>query len=63
MEITFGLKATGEVGNNIFAVGKAGVEANYKVTLRWHKKEDLEVDDQIRAIRRKRSLRKSWLRR
>lgn len=40
VEVTFGLKATGEVGNYIFAVGKAGVEANYTVTLKWKKKEE-----------------------
>ena len=33
VEISFGLKATGELGN--FAVAKAGAEANYKVTLTW----------------------------
>lgn len=37
--VTFGLKATGELGGNIFAVGKAGVEANYTVTLKWKKKD------------------------
>ena len=33
IEITFGLKATGEVGN--FAVAKAGGEANYTIKLVW----------------------------
>lgn len=33
VEITFGLKATGEVGN--VAVGKAGGEVNYTVKLAW----------------------------
>jgi hypothetical protein len=37
VEVKFGLKATGEFGNNVFAVGKAGVEANYEVTLKWKK--------------------------
>jgi hypothetical protein len=37
VEVKFGLKATGEIGNNMFAVGKAGVEANYEVTLKWKK--------------------------
>ncbi len=37
VEVKFGLKATGEVGNNTFAIGKAGVEANYEVTLKWKK--------------------------
>lgn len=38
VEITFGLKATGEVGN--FAVAKAGAEANYEVKLTWKRQED-----------------------
>jgi Trypsin-co-occurring domain 1 len=33
IEITFGLKATGEVGN--IAVGKAGAETNYTIKLVW----------------------------
>jgi hypothetical protein len=33
MEITFGLKATGEVGN--IAVARGGGEANYTVKLIW----------------------------
>src|SRR5215217_2681256 len=33
MEVTFGLVLTGEVGN--VAVGKAGAQSNYTVTLRW----------------------------
>lgn len=33
VEITFGLKATGELGN--FAVARAGAEANYTVKLTW----------------------------
>ncbi len=37
VEVKFGLKATGEIGNNMFAIGKAGVEANYEVTLKWKK--------------------------
>ena len=37
VEVKFGLKATGEIGNNMFAVGKAGLEANYEVTLKWKK--------------------------
>ncbi len=35
MEITFGLKSTGEAG--FFAVGKLSLEANYQVTLKWTK--------------------------
>jgi hypothetical protein len=33
VEVTFGLKATGEAGN--FAIGKVGMEANYTVKLKW----------------------------
>ena len=33
VEITFGLKATGEIGN--VAVGKAGGEVNYTIKLAW----------------------------
>jgi Trypsin-co-occurring domain 1 len=40
VEITFGLKATGEAGN--IAVGKAGSEANYNVKLVW--KQPLNVN-------------------
>jgi len=38
MEVTFGLKATGELGN--FAVAKASAEASYTVTLTWKRKEE-----------------------
>jgi len=37
IEVTFGLKATGEVGGRIFV--SAGAEANYNVTLTWKKPE------------------------
>jgi hypothetical protein len=40
VEITFGLKATGELGN--FAVAKAGAEANYEVTLTWKREKKTE---------------------
>lgn len=40
MEVTFSLKASGEVGN-IF-VAKGAAEASYNVTLRWHKEEKKE---------------------
>jgi len=33
MEVSFGLGISGEVGN--VAVGKAGAESNYTVTLKW----------------------------
>ena len=36
VEISFGLKAMGELGN--FAIGKLGTEANYQVTLKWSNK-------------------------
>lgn len=62
VEVKFGLKATGEVGNNIFAIGKAGVEANYEVTLKWVKKEARELDDRIAQIKRRRLMKKTWLR-
>lgn len=35
VEVTFGLKVSGELGNIV--VAKAGVEANYSVKLRWKK--------------------------
>jgi len=35
VEVTFGLKTTGEAG--FFAVGKVGMEANYTVKLKWGK--------------------------
>jgi hypothetical protein len=38
VEMTFGLKATGELGN--FAVAKASAEANYTVNLKWKRKEE-----------------------
>jgi hypothetical protein len=37
MDVTFGLKATGEVGN--FAVAKVGTEASYTVKLTWKREE------------------------
>jgi hypothetical protein len=37
VEVTFGLKATGEVGN--FAIAKAGVAANYTVKLVWKREQ------------------------
>jgi hypothetical protein len=42
VEIVFGLKATGELGN--FAVAKAGAEASYEVTLNW-KREDKKKEE------------------
>lgn len=34
IEVTFGLKASGELGGS-FVVAKAGLEANYSVKLKW----------------------------
>jgi hypothetical protein len=33
VEVTFGLKATGEVGN--IAIGRAGAQANFEIRLAW----------------------------
>ena len=44
VEVKFGLKATGEAGNNMLAIAKAGVEANYEVTLKWKKPEKKAVE-------------------
>jgi hypothetical protein len=40
MEVTFGLKAAGEVGN--FAVAKASAEANYIVKMVWKREQEAE---------------------
>lgn len=40
VEITFGLKSTGEAG--LFAVSKIGVEANYQVTLKWKRPDEAQ---------------------
>ena len=54
VEVKFGLKATGELGNNMFAVGKAGIEANYEVTLKWKKPPlPTEVEQQLAAAKKK----------
>ena len=37
VEVTFGLKAVGELGN--MAIGKVGAEANYTVKLTWKQEE------------------------
>jgi len=37
VEVSFGVQATGEVGN--FAVAKVGTEASYTVTLTWKREE------------------------
>jgi len=57
VEVKFGLKATGEMGGNMFAVGKVGIEANYEVTLKWSKQPlPDDVQEQIQAIRRRHGL-------
>jgi hypothetical protein len=61
VEVKFGLKATGEVGNNIFAVGKVGVEANYEVTLKWKKNDVSEPKQRIQHIWMRWSRRKRLL--
>ena len=43
VEVTFGLKAAGELGN--FAVAKASAEANYTVKMKWKR----EADDKARG--------------
>ena len=40
VEVTFGLKAAGELGN--FAVAKASAEANYTVKMTWKREERKE---------------------
>jgi hypothetical protein len=49
VEVSFGLKAAGELGN--FAIARAGMEANYSVKLMWRreKKEDKEPEDKGHA--------------
>ena len=50
VEVTFGLKATGDFGN--FAIGKVGAEANYTVKMKWsnEKKEPSDgSESQIQA--------------
>jgi hypothetical protein len=42
MEVSFSLKATGELGNLV--VGKGGAEANYTVTLKWKRGEEKKKD-------------------
>ena len=42
MSVSFGLKASGDLGN--LAIGKVGAEANYAVTLKWRKDEKKKED-------------------
>jgi hypothetical protein len=42
IEVTFGLKAAGELGN--FAIAKASAEANYTVKMMWQREKKGEKD-------------------
>lgn len=42
MEVSFGLKASGELGNIV--VGKGGIEANYTVTIKWKREKQNKPD-------------------
>ena len=55
VEVSFGLKASGEVGN--FAVANVGAEASYTVTLTW--KRDEEKKSSSKSSRRGTSRRSS----
>ncbi len=46
MSVTFGLKASGDLGS--LAIGKVGSEANYAVTLKW-RKEELKKKEETRS--------------
>jgi hypothetical protein len=52
VEVSFGLTATGEFGNNVFAISKSGVEANYLVKMKWVKKVNPTIDDNIRKVKK-----------
>lgn len=56
VEVSFGLKAIGEV--NGFAVGKAGVEANYTVTLKWQNKAETEMERRVKRAQRRGRMRR-----
>jgi hypothetical protein len=43
LSVSFGLKASADLGNLI--VSRGGLEANYNVSLRWHKDEASQDDD------------------
>ena len=49
VEVTFGLKTTGKLGN--FAIAEVGVEANYSVKLKWENEKTDKTDERIRQIR------------
>ena len=46
VEATFGLKATGELGN--FAVAKAGAEANYTIKMTWKQEKKDKADKETK---------------
>ncbi len=46
MEVTFSLKASGEVGS--LFVARGGAEAAYNVTLRWHKEDKGDKKDEAK---------------
>lgn len=43
IEVTFGIKTVGEVG--LFAICKAGAEANYEIKLTWKRKDKAAQPD------------------
>lgn len=43
LSVSFGLKASADLGNLI--VSRGGMEANYNVSLRWHKDEKSQDDE------------------
>ncbi|MEW5870666.1 MAG: CU044_2847 family protein [Chloroflexota bacterium] len=56
VEVSFGLKTIGEVGN--FAVGKAGVEANYTVALKWKNAAGTEMERRVKRAQRRGMMRR-----
>lgn len=51
VEVTFGLKATGELGN--FAVAKTGAEANYTIKMTWKREQKSKSGRVSRATSRR----------
>ena len=49
VEVTFGLKTTGKLGN--FAVGEVGVEANYAVKLKWSNPSQSQAEKKVEELR------------
>jgi hypothetical protein len=50
VKVTFGLKATGEVGN--FAVARAGAEASYTVKTKWKREAERKAQPKRGTSRR-----------